>query len=273
MLNSWSPILDPPISDRRRKPRNYGLTMILDKGLTLLETKEWLELTEDYIDLIKLTFGTSALYPEANLREKIRMIREKDIGVFPGGTLLEIAIYQGKARNFLSKAFDLGFNYLEISDGTIPLDLRTRGRIIELAKEKEFTVITEVGKKSPQENLNTGLMLQIAKFDLDHGASLVIVEGRESGKGVGIYDQNGAIEDYRLEFLLENLPQERILWETPLKQQQVDFIKRFGANVNLGNIAPQEVYALECLRLGLRGDTLLNAIKSENIEDAINQPS
>lgn len=264
MLNLWSPLLEPPINDRRKKPRNYGLTMILDKGLTPLETKEWLDLTKEYIDLIKLTFGTSALYPEAKLREKIEIIRDQGIGVFPGGTLLEIAIFQGKARDFLGRALDLGFNCLELSDGTIPLDLRTRGRIIELAAEKNFTIITEVGKKSPQDNLNTALLLQIAKFDLEHGASLVIVEGRESGKGVGIYDQNGEIEEYRLDFLAENLPQEKILWEAPLNRQQVELIKRFGPNVNLGNIPPQEAYALECLRLGLRGDTLLNAIKGEN---------
>ena len=148
--------------------------------------------------------------------------------------------FSGKARDFLSKLWTLA-----LIPGTLgrynPLICRTRGRIIELAVEKDFTIITEVGKKSPQDNLNTALLLQIAKFDLEHGASLVIVEGRESGKGVGIYDQNGEVEEYRLDFLAENLPQEKILWEAPLHRQQVELIKRFGPNVNLGNIPPKSL--------------------------------
>src|SRR5690554_564606 len=161
MLNAWNEVLTAPINNRLAKPRDKGLTMILDKGLSPRETEAWLKLTQDYVDLIKLTFGTSALYPEEALVKKIRLIRKVGIKVFPGGTLLEIAIYQGKAKDFLDRALDLGFNALEISDGTIPFDLRARARIIELAQEKGFYVLTEIGKKLPQENINTSLLLQL----------------------------------------------------------------------------------------------------------------
>lgn len=261
-LHIWNDILKPPLPERTPKPRSTGVTMVLDKGLGLAEAKDWLAVTLDYVDLIKLTFGTSALYPEELLLSKISLLRSLGIGVFPGGTLLEIAIFQGKIKPFIERAFQLGFNYLEISDGAIPMDLRTRGRVIELAVQHQFKVITEIGKKNPQENLNTQVMLQIAKFDLDHGAEMVIVEGRESGKGVGLYDIQGLIEESRLEYLVNNIPADKLIFEAPLKSQQVEFIKRFGSNVNLGNIAPSEVIALESLRRGLRADTLSFALQT-----------
>lgn len=263
-LNAWRKVLSAPLPGRSVKPRNVGITMVLDKGMNLAETKEWLTTTVNYVDLLKFTFGTSALYPEELLSAKIQLLRAFGVGVFTGGTLLEIAVLQGKTKEFLNRTVELGFNYLEVSDGTISMDLHTRGRIIDLARQLNLRVISEVGKKSPEEGPMTKILRETAGFDLEHGVELVIIEGREAGKGVGVYGPNGEIEESHVEYLMEYIAPQKILWETPLKEQQVEFIKRFGSNANLGNIAPSEVIPLEALRLGLRSDTLhLAPIKKE----------
>ncbi len=239
------------------KPRQTGCTMLLDKGMGLTETRDLLELACDYIDMIKLTCGTSALYPEQLLREKIRLIRFYGIDVFPGGTLFEIAIWQRQLEPFLQQAAQLGFNGIEISDGTIPLSTQERRQAIQRAKTYGFKVVTEVGKKNGTP-LPLWRMQQTIVDDLEHGADRVIIEGRESGKGVGFYDKDGNIKENDMETFISGLPslESYIIWEAPLKNQQVSLIKRFGPNVNLGNIAPHEALALEALRCGLRGDTL-----------------
>ncbi len=246
-----------PLPGHSGKPRQTGCTMLLDKRLGLSETRDLLELACDYIDIIKLTFGTSALYPETVLREKIRLIRFYGVEVCPGGTLFEIAIWQNRLEPYLERAAQLGFTGIEISDGTIPLSTYERRRAIASAKAYGFKVTTEVGKKdgTPIPILR---MQQIIIDDLENGADKVIIEGRESGKGVGVFDKDGNVKEAELEALVHGLPclESFLFWEAPLKSQQVSLIKRFGPDVNLGNIAPEESLALEALRCGLRGDTL-----------------
>ncbi|NLY91105.1 MAG: phosphosulfolactate synthase [Firmicutes bacterium] len=245
-----------PMPGRCGKPRRTGLTMLLDKKLGLNETRDLLELAGEYIDMIKLTFGTSALYPEAVLREKIKLIRSYGVDVYPGGTLFEIALWQNKLESFLVHAADLGFTGIEISDGTITLGARERRQAIQRAKAFGFKVVTEVGKKNGTP-IPVLRMQQIITDDLESGADQVIIEGRESGKAVGIFDENGTVKEAEMEALVHGLPDSEsvLIWEAPLKDQQVFLIKRFGPNVNLGNIAPEETLALEALRCGLRGDT------------------
>lgn len=255
-LSSWEKIIDPPQSGRAEKPRTTGLTMVIDKGLPSSQTRDWLALAAPYVDLVKFTFGTSALYPQAVLAAKIKLLREEGIGVLPGGTLLEIAVLQGKAIPFLDHGRELGFDFLEISDGSIAMSPAVRKGLLREAKKRGFRVLTEVGKKKPGARLSPREMRAQLVFDLEEGADFVIIEGRESGKGAGLYDEAGEIDPDGLENLLTGASWERIIWEAPLKKQQLLFIKRFGPNVNLGNIPPGEVLALEALRRGLRSDTL-----------------
>ena len=259
---AWDGILTPPISGRLNKPRSFGWTMVIDKGIGLAETEDLLRLAADYIDLIKLTFGTSTLYPRDMLRKKTDLIRARGIGIMPGGTLGEIALWQGQWHAFLERAGELGFDTLEISDGTIPFSLAARHAAIVSARDAGFIVISEVGKKHPDDQQPIEAQVEQALLDLEAGAFMIIIEGRESGKGAGIYDIQGEIHQERLDYLSSHLPLPKVIWEAPQKSQQEQLILAFGPNVNLGNIPPGEVLALEALRLGLRGDTLRINYKS-----------
>lgn len=270
---AWQGVLEHlPVSGRAEKPRSTGHTMVLDKGLGISATRDLLELAGEYIDLIKLGFGTSAFYPEHLLRQKIHMIRSHGVDVCPGGTFLEAALLQGRLPEYLARAEDLGFTCVEISDGTITLDQTTRSACLQLVKAAGFRVTTEVGKKDTAEQTSMLAMSHQISLDLSEGADQVIVEARESGRGVGIFDAAGELQPDLLFGLLGGILQpERIIWEAPLKSQQVELIRRFGPNVNLGNISPAEVIALEALRSGLRGDTLQLAVRGRQqapVEDS-----
>lgn len=237
--------------------------MVIDKGLGLTEFREMLELASDYIDMVKLTFGTSAFYPTNLLKEKCRVCRSFGVDIFPGGTFLEIAILQGNLGRYLHRARDLGFNAVEVSDGTVPVSPDIRAWSIQSAKELGLKVVSEVGKKDPSDAIPPEAMLEQIHRDLELGASHVIVEGRESGKGVGIYGAEGQVKSDDLEILIRGVRNpERLIWEAPLKNQQQSLILRLGTNVNLGNIPPGEVVVLEALRVGLRGDTLRESLRS-----------
>ncbi|MCL6521130.1 MAG: phosphosulfolactate synthase [Firmicutes bacterium] len=257
----WSEIFPYPVQGRRPKPREQGLTMVIDKGLGLRATQDLLEMAADAIDVIKLAFGTPVLYPAERLREKVHLIQSYGIPAYPGGTLLEVAVVQGRFQDFLDEAERIGFRRLEVSDGTIPMTPDVRAEIIRLCRERGFEVVSEVGKKHPADRVpSTNLVEQVAA-DLEAGASHVIIEGRESGKGVVIYQEDGSIDDDELEYITRHVPDlSRLIWEAPLKSQQQDLILRFGPNVNLGNVHPEDVLACEALRVGLRGDTLRDAL-------------
>jgi len=249
-----------PVSGRSSKPRETGLTMILDKGLGLNTTKDLVEMAADYIDVMKFSFGTSAFYDEEVIKKKITILKETGIEVMPGGTFLEVALWQGVYNKYLKRAKELGFSTIEVSDGTIEIDLRTRERVIKKALDAGFRVISEIGKKKPEEKLPLSLMHQQIEQDLDNGAFKVIVEAREAGKGVGIYDKNGNVKASEIDDILSGGAEvDSLVWEAPIKNQQQHLILRFGLNVNLGNIPPEDILALEALRQGLRGDTLKKA--------------
>jgi len=263
-LKAMNGVLRAPLEGRRPKPRTSGLTMVIDKGLGLGEMMDLLSLAADYIDIVKISFGTAALYPLEHLRAKIRAIRSHSITVCPGGTLLEVAILQNRLSQFLARILGLGFNAVEVSDGTIRMSAAQRGAVISAVLDAGFDVISEVGKKDPTQHLPPAEVVDRVKFDLDYGARLVILEARESGKGVGIFAGDGSVKEAELEAILGGLESpEAVMWEAPLKNQQAYLILRLGVNVNLGNVQPDDVYALEALRLGLRGDTLKVTVPSE----------
>lgn len=263
-LKSWRDILDFPLAGRHPKPRVNGLTMVIDKGLGLTETRELLEMAADYIDFIKLGFGTSALYSAKLLQEKIQLVRSYGVDIFPGGTFLEVAVLQGKLDAYLETSRQLGYTFVEVSDGTIEMAPEERELAIIKARQAGFQVISEVGKKDPRDRVSTMHIHEQIEADLACGAFKVIVEGRESGKGVVIYDSKGDIKQDELEDLVHGVRDLTvILWEAPLKQQQQELIMRFGPNVNLGNVQPSDVLAMEALRVGLRGDTLRATLRSQ----------
>lgn len=237
-----------------------GITMVIDKGLGLRSLEDLIQVSGRYIDVIKLSFGTSALYEKNILRKKNKMIISANIDVMPGGTFLEVAVWQGVLDKYLRRAKDLGFSAIEVSDGTIEMDRATRKDAIKKSLKSGFKVITEVGKKDPKEALPLRLVQQLIREDMESGAFKVIIEAREAGKGVGVFDTEGKIKMSEVGNIISGIEDANcLIWEAPLKNQQQDFILRFGPNVNLGNIPPEEVLALEALRQGVRGDTLKRA--------------
>lgn len=253
----WGGIINAPLSSRLQKPRRIGHTMVMDKGMGLRETRELLETTENYFDYLKLAFGTPALYNLELLVEKISLVKSHGILIYPGGTFLEIAIMQDKLKDFLDISWDVGFSAIEVSDGTVRLSAYQRQKAICAAAEKGFVVLTEVGSKNPAEKTSVKEAVAQIKSDLEQGAVKVIMEARESGKGIGLFNDSGEIRDDYFNNLCTGLSEiDNIIWEAPHKNQQQQLILRLGPNVSLGNIPPAEVMSLEALRLGLRSDTL-----------------
>lgn len=260
MANAWENVFEMPVPGRTRKPRESGFTMVIDKGLGIRQTIDLMELASEWIDDIKLTFGTSAFYTGDLLCRKNEIIRSYGVDVMPGGTFFEVAIWQGRVPEYLKRAKELGFTMIEVSDGTIEVCSDLRKDIIKRSLDAGFRVISEVGKKDPDEKIATELMHQEIACDLGLGVYKVIVEAREAGKGVGIYDKDGKVKEDEIDAIVSGVKDPNdLVWEAPLKNQQQHLILRFGCNVNLGNVPPEEILALEALRQGLRGDTLKQA--------------
>jgi len=260
MNRAWEGTIEMPVSDRSTKPRTTGLTMVIDKGMGIHRLEDLIRSASEYIDIIKLTFGTSAFYDKEFLKEKNTIITSAGIDVMPGGTFLEIAIWQKEFEAYLDRAKELGFSAIEISDGTIDIDLKTRKSAISTARNWGFKVITEVGKKDPKEAIPLSQVHRLIEEDLSNGAVKVIIEAREAGKGVGIFDADGKIKQDEVEGIIAGVKDiDTLMWEAPIKNQQQALIIRCGTNVNLGNIPPDEILALEALRQGVRGDTLKRA--------------
>ncbi len=249
----------PNLPQRTQKPREEGITMVMDKGLGVWAAKDLASSAGQYIDLLKLGFGTSVLTPEEVLKEKLEVYRAAGMEPYPGGTLWE-ALY---IRNALDRYEEFierwGFTTIEISDGTLHLSIDEKCKQIERFAKK-YRVVTEVGYKDVETIGGAQEWIYRIKRELDAGAWKVILEGRESGS-IGIYDSAGKVKRELVDAIAAEVPLEKIVWETPKKPQQVWFIKHFGTNVNLGNINPAEAIAVEALRLGLRGDTLTHFVK------------
>lgn len=246
------------IPERTQKPRDFGLTMAMDKGLSVREAEDFMSACADYVDVIKLGWATSFVTPR--LEDKIKVYHDAGLAVYLGGTLFEAFVIRDAYDDYKRLLDKLKLRYAEVSDGSIemPHDLKC-SYINDLSKN--FTVLSEVGSKDAEKIIPPYKWIQLMKNELEAGAWKVIGEARESGN-VGLFRSSGEVREGLVDEILTQIPFEKIIWEAPQKSQQVFFIKLLGANVNLGNIAPNEVIPLETIRLGLRGDTFNHFLKN-----------
>ena len=239
------------VPERAQKPRESGFTMAMDKGLSLREAEDFMASCHAYVDVVKLGWATSYLTPQ--LKDKIRVYKEAGVPCYLGGTLFEAFIIRDQFEDYLRLIDSLGIGMAEVSDGSIEIPHAIKCQYIsKLAKH--VTVLSEVGSKDAEKIIPPYKWIQLMKAELEAGAWKVIGEAREGGN-VGLFRASGEVREGLVEEILTQIPSERIIWEAPQKSQQVFFIKLLGPNVNLGNIAPQEIIPLETIRLGLRGDT------------------
>lgn len=239
------------LPDRSKKPRNNGISMIIDNGYGTNLFEDYLAIAGDFIDMIKFGWGTAVI--TNNLKEKIKICNKYNIKTYLGGTLFELAVFNKKIEELITFSKELNIDILEISDGTINLDKQDKNQLISLLSKK-FTIISEIGSKDDSP-INQEL-IDRALEQLEAGAWKVIFEGRESGS-VGIYNSDNSVKKELVEIISKTFKgkEEKIIWETPTKSQQSWFINYLGNNVNLGNIKLSETISLETLRLGLRSDT------------------
>ena len=247
---------------RTQKPRESGLTMVMDKGLSIREAENIISASNEYIDFVKLGFGTSAVV--SGVEEKIRTYQKANIKVYLGGTLFEAFVVRNMFSDYLKLLDKYQIDTVEVSDGSMSMKHEEKCSYIKELSKNRF-VLSEVGAKDASIVLSSDKWIAMMEKELEAGSKVLIAEARESGN-VGIYNSNGTVDTNLIDKLLSKIPQAKILWEAPLKTQQVWFIKQYGANVNLGNIAPNEIIPLETLRLGLRGDTFFNFLP-ENLKE------
>jgi phosphosulfolactate synthase len=240
------------LPERAAKPRTRGLTHVLDKSLSVAALESLVETAGAHIDFVKLGWGTA--YVSGSLRSKVAVCRAAGIHLTLGGTLFEVAYRQRRIREYARFLEHAGIGHIEISNGaTAIVPAEKQALIRDLSAD--FTVVSEVGSKRPQDKVVISRWVAEFVGDLEAGASLVIAEGRESGT-VGVYGPDGRVRDRLVDAILRAVPAERVIFEAPHKEQQAWFVRRLGADANLGNIAPDEVLALETLRVGLRADTI-----------------
>lgn len=249
----------PYIPERSAKPREKGITMMMDKGLSLRETENFIETSSEYTDLVKFGFGTSAL--TKNLAEKVRLYKQAGIETYLGGTLFEAFVIRGMFDDYVRTIKKHGIEALEISDGSMIMAHEMKLEYISKLS-REFKVLSEVGSKQKGLVIPTDKWIESMKTELEAGSWKVIAEARESGT-VGIFHSNGTANEELINDIAQHIPSEKIIWEAPTSKQQVYFINHYGSEVNLGNIATRDVIPLECLRLGLRGDTFFNFLPGE----------
>lgn len=236
---------------RTNKPRETGVTMVMDKGLSIRQAEDFIDAAAGLVDYVKLGFGSSIV--TNNLKQKIKLYRDNKIKVYLGGTLTEAFIIRNKFDDFERLLSDLKLDTAEVSDGAIELPHEKKLEYISRLA-KNFTVFSEVGSKEEGIIIHPSKWIKLMLAELEAGSTKVIAEARESGN-VGIFHRNGAAHVVLINKIIAKVPADKIIWETPQKSQQVYFINLFGANVNVGNIAPDDIIPLETLRLGLRADT------------------
>lgn len=239
------------IPDREQKPRQKGMTMVMDKGLSIREVEDFLSVGQSYSDIVKLGWGTSHVTP--NLQEKLSVYREANLPYYFGGTLFEAFIIRNQFDEYRRVLDKYKLEFAEVSDGSISLPHDEKCEYIRKLSE-QVTVLSEVGSKDDQSIIAPYRWIELMNAEFQAGSWKVIAEARESGS-VGIYRESGEVRQGLIDEILTQIPYENIIFEAPQKAQQVWFIKLLGANVNLGNIAPAEVIPLETIRIGLRGDT------------------
>lgn len=239
------------IPERTQQPRTHGLTMVMDKGLSVEEAKNFISAAAPHIDIVKLGFGTSFVTP--NLRQKIELYQAANIPVYFGGTLFEAFLIRNQFDDYVRTIKDYGITYMEVSDGSITIPHAEKCGYIEKLT-KHGLVLSEVGSKDAEHIIPPYKWIELMRAELAAGSSYVIAEAREGGN-VGIYRGSGEVREGLVQEILTQIPAEKIIWEAPQKDQQLYFLELVGCNANLGNLAPHEVIPLEAMRVGLRGDT------------------
>jgi phosphosulfolactate synthase len=251
------------LPEREIKPRTIGITMVMDKGISLRQAQDFVDTSSDFVDFVKLGFGTSLI--SKNVKEKIKLYQKANLKVYVGGTLFEAFVIRNKFEDYIKYISDLGIDSAEVSDGSIEIDHEKKCEYI-FKLSKEFMVLSEVGSKEEGVIIHPSRWIKMMENELKAGAFKVIAEARESGN-VGIYHKNGTAHTMLINRIVTKIKIENIIWETPQKSQQVYFLKLFGSNVNVGNISIDDVIPLETLRLGLRGDTFFTFLP-----ESINKP-
>jgi len=255
----------PFVPERSQKPRNHGLNMVMDKGLSLRQVEDLLDTSQALIDFVKLGFGTSLVYPK--IKEKLQLYKSAGIKPYLGGTLFEAFVKRNKVEDYLRLMDAWDLDVMEVSDGSIRIAPDLKCELIH-AMSKRALVLSEVGSKEEGILIAPNKWKQMMQDELSAGAWKVIAEARESGT-VGIYRPSGKAHTQLINKILGVIEAENIIWEAPQKPQQVFWIKLLGANVNLGNIAPEEVIPLETLRQGLRGDTFFHFLPKDLAENEV----
>ena len=248
------------IPERPAKPRQDGLTLLLDKGLAPRQVEDVVDGAADYIDLAKLGWGTAVITP--GLQRKLDVYREADIPVYFGGTLFEAFFLRNQLDTYRRLLAEFRIEHVEVSDGSVPMEHDEKLEAIRLLAQ-DAIVVSEVGSKDVDKIMPPYKWVQLIEAELEAGSWKVICEARESGTA-GLFRPNGEVRSGLVEEIVDMVGQDHVIFETPQKAQQVWFIQQFGPNVNLGNIAPSEVIPLETLRLGLRGDTLFEFLDASD---------
>ena len=248
------------IPERPAKPRQDGLTLLLDKGLAPRQVEDVVDGAADYIDLAKLGWGTAVITP--GLQRKLDVYREAGIPVYFGGTLFEAFFLRNQLDTYRRLLAEFRIEHVEVSDGSVPMKHDEKLEAIRLLAQ-DATVVSEVGSKDVDKIMPPYKWVQLIQAELEAGSWKVICEARESGTA-GLFRPNGEVRSGLVEEIVHMVGQDQVIFETPQKAQQVWFIQQFGPNVNLGNIAPSEVIPLETLRLGLRGDTLFEFLDASD---------
>ena len=246
------------IPDRTEKPRESGYTMVMDKGLSLREAEDMIDSSGDFIDIVKLGWATS--YVTSQLDQKIKLYQNAGIPCYLGGTLFEAFVIRDQFDDYMRVVDKYNLEHVEVSDGSITMAHDEKCDYIQRIS-KNYTVLSEVGSKDAAKIIPPYKWIDQMRTELEAGAWKVIGEARESGN-VGLFRDSGEVRQGLVEEILTQIPKDKILWEAPQKAQQVWFIKLCGTNVNLGNIATNEIIPLETIRLGLRGDTFHDHLTS-----------
>jgi phosphosulfolactate synthase len=251
------------LPERSVKPRQIGFTMAMDKGMSVRETEDFVSICAEHVDIVKLGWATSYVTP--HLKDKIKVYKDAGIPCYFGGTLFEAFIIRDQFDDYRRVIDKYNLPFAEVSDGSIDLDHDKKCDYIQKLSE-QVTVLSEVGSKDADKIIPPYMWIDLMQKELDAGAWKVIGEAREGGN-VGLFRSTGEVRSGLVQEILTKIPFEKIIWEAPQKAQQVWFIKLLGANVNLGNISPNEVIPLETIRLGLRGDTFLHFLGLERKKD------
>jgi len=252
-------------------PKKTGVIMVIEKEFGPAAAQDWSQLARGIANVVKCTFGTAALYDQDVLKQKTQIYRDAGISPMLGGTLTEVAILcaggysKSCIQDYLKYAKSLGFTHLEFSDGTIYIPDNKRSSIIKMCINAGFTVISEVGKKDPKKDAEITLekRIELMKQDVESGSSMVIIEARESGKGIGVMDKDGKIDLSELDVIIDGVGLDNTMIEAPDKSQQQTIYMRYGPRANIGNVQPRDIMSTGALRVGLRGDTISTLRKGE----------